>query len=425
MNIGHHPMHPARPESPRTANCQLLYFTTYSVTADGRTLAAITNAWSSHPEGASLARIDRATGKMEPLAVFPGPAMQAYPYFARPRSADPKQDYLFNGTVATHGLNKSSPCLHPASGNLYFVWGREDGWGQLDGVNLHDGRRRTILEIPPDRTVGYTHLDAAGEHLLLGLADRRILDFGAVRQGNREMSENYAQHGLTTRLVEVELATGRTSLRWEEPAWVTHVQYHPRRRDLVLYNHEWTWPLGVERIWLKADDGERVKIRREGRSIRFRVSPDLGLDDVAHEVWQENGEAVIYHGVRWDAGEYPEQFVGRAPVDPGAPLQEISIPRDRPSFYGHFFPSRAGDFVITDAIANEAGQKQRRGNLISRLNPDWERGSMEVVPLCASDTSWHTQDNHPHPVLTPDQQEVLFTSDCSGVRQIYSVPATP
>jgi len=46
-------MHPARPESPRTANCQLLYFTTYSVTADGGTLAAITNAWSSHPEGAS------------------------------------------------------------------------------------------------------------------------------------------------------------------------------------------------------------------------------------------------------------------------------------------------------------------------------------------------------------------------------------
>ncbi len=418
-------MHPARPESPRTANCQLLYFTTYSVTADGRTLAAITNAWSDHPEGASLARIDRATGQMEPLAIFPGPALQAYPYFARPRSADPKQDYLFNGTVATHGLNKSSPCLDPATGDLYFVWGRPDGWGQLDAVSLRDGRRRTIAEIPPDRTVGYTHLDPAGTHVLLSLADRRILDFGAVRQGNREMSEKYAQLGLTTQLGEVELATGRMTIRWEEPAWVTHVQYHPRRRDLVLYNHEWTWPLGLERIWLKADGGERVPVRRADRPIRFRTSPDLGTDDVAHEVWQENGEAVIYHGVRWDAGEYPEQFVGRAPVDPAQPLQEISIPRDRPSFYGHFFPSRQGDFVITDAIADETGQRQRRGNLIARLNPDWERGTMEVVPLCVSGTSWHTQDNHPHPVLTPDQREVLFTSDVSGVRQIYSVPAAP
>lgn len=418
-------MHSARPESPRTANCQLLYFTTYSVTADGRTLAAITNAWSDHPEGASLARIDRASGRMEPLAVFPGPALQAYPYFARPRSADPKQDYLFNGTVAEHGLNKSSPCLDPATGNLYFVWGRADGWGQLDAVNLHDGRRRTITEIPPDRTVGYTHLDPAGKHVLLSLADRRILDFGAVRQGNREMSEKYAQLGLTTQLAEVELATGKLTVRWEEPAWVTHVQYHPRRRDLVLYNHEWTWPLGLERIWLKADGGDRTPVRRPDRPIRFRVSPDLGLDDVAHEVWQENGEAVIYHGVRWDAGEYPEQFVGRAPVDPAQPLQEISIPRDRPSFYGHFFPSRQGDFVITDAIADEAGQRQRRGNLIARLDLDWERGSMAVVPLCVSGTSWHTQDNHPHPVLTPDQREVLFTSDVSGVRQINSVPSLP
>lgn len=416
-------MHTPRPESPRSANCQLLYFTSYSLTADGTVLAAITNAFSGHPEGASLARIDRATGKMEPLAVFPGPAMQAYPYFARPRSANPAEDYLFNGTVATHGLNKSSPCLHPASGNLFFVWGRADGWGQLDCVNLRDGKRRQLAEIPPERTVGYCHLDAAGEHVLLSLADSRILAFGEKRKGNQEMSENYAKFGLTTQLVEVEVASGKMTQRWEEPAWVTHVQYHPHRRDLVLYNHEWTWPLGVERIWMKSDGQPRTQVRRPGRAIQFRVSPDLGLDDVAHEVWQEDGNAVIYHGVRWDAGDYPEQFVGRAPVDAAAPLQEISIPRDVASFYGHFFPSRAGDFVITDAIADEAGKQKHKGNLISRLNMDWGNGRMQVVPLCASNTSWHTQDNHPHPVLSPDQREVLFTSDCDGVRRIYSVPS--
>jgi len=191
----------------------------------------------------------------------------------------------------------------------------------------------------------------------------------------------------------------------------------------VLYNHEWTWPLGVERIWLKSDGQPRVQVRPATRPVRFRTSSDPGLDDVAHEVWQEDGGAVIYHGVRWDAGEYPEQFVGRAPVDAGAPLQEISIPRDVASFYGHFFPSRAGDFVITDAMANEAGKQQRKGNLISRLNLDWANGRMDVVPLCESHTSWHTQDNHPHPVLSPDQREVLFTSDGDGRRRIYSVPA--
>ena len=419
------PMQTPRAESPRTANCQLLYFTSGSLTADGAVLAAITNAYSAHPEGASLARIARASGAMEPLAVFSGPAMQAYPYFARPRSANPAEDYLFNGTVATHGLNKSSPCLHPATGNLFFVWGREDGWGQLDCVNLRDGRRRMLAEIRPERTVGYCHLDAAGEHLLLSLADARILEFGAKRKGNQEMSANYAKFGLTTQIAEVEVATGRLTVRWEEPAWVTHVQYHPLRRDLVLYNHEWTWPLGTERIWLKSDKAPRSQVRPAGRPIRFRVSPDPGLDDVAHEVWQEDGQAVIYHGVRWDAGEYPEQFVGRAPVAGAAPLSEISIPRDAASFYGHFFPSRAGDFVITDALASEAGKKQRRGNLIARLDLDWANGGMEVVPLCASNTSWHTQDNHPHPVLSPDQREVLFTSDDDGVRRIYSVPASP
>ena len=79
--------------------------------------------------------------------------------------------------------------------------------------------------------------------------------------------------------------------------------------------------------------------------------------------------------------------------------------------------------MITDAVANEKGLAQRKGNLISRLNMDWINGTMEVVPLCESNTSWHTQDNHPHPVPSPDQTEVLFTSDRDGVRRIYSVPA--
>lgn len=108
--------------------------------------------------------------------------------------------------------------------------------------------------------------------------------------------------------------------------------------------------------------------------------------------------------------------------DGRAPLQEISIPRDVASFYGHFYPSRTGEFVITDAIANERGRVQRKGNLISRLDMDWVNGAMHVTPLCESNTSWLTQDNHPHPVLSPDEREVLFTSDVSGVRQIYSVP---
>ena len=74
-------------------------------------------------------------------------------------------------------------------------------------------------------------------------------------------------------------------------------------------------------------------------------------------------------------------------------------------------------------MADATGRRQRKGNLIARLNLDWANGRMDVVPLCAGNSSWHTQDNHPHPVLSPDQREVLFTSDSDGVRRIYSVPA--
>jgi len=42
-----------------------------------------------------------------------------------------------------------------------------------------------------------------------------------------------------------------------------------------------------------------------------------------------------------------------------------------------------------------------------------------------SGSSWLKQDNRRHPVLSPDQREVLFTSDRSCVRAIYPAPADP
>ena len=46
-------MHPPKPESPRSANCQLLYFTSYSLTADGAVLAS--TAGDGAPAGSARA----------------------------------------------------------------------------------------------------------------------------------------------------------------------------------------------------------------------------------------------------------------------------------------------------------------------------------------------------------------------------------
>lgn len=156
--------------------------------------------------------------------------MQSHPYFDRAHAGP--DDPLSNGAVTTHGLNKSSPCLHEAPGNLFFVWVRPDGASQLDVVSLRDGRRRALAEFPASRTAAYSHVDA---------------------------------------------------------------------------------------------------------------------------------------------------------------------------------------------VCDERGAARRRGNLITRLWPDWECGTMRVEPLCVADSSWRSQDDHPHLVLSADGREVFLNSDVSGVRRIYSV----
>jgi len=44
---------------------------------------------------------------------------------------------------------------------------------------------------------------------------------------------------------------------------------------------------------------------------------------------------------------------------------------------------------------------------------------VRVRRLCRHDTSWRTQNSHPHPALSPDDRWVVFTSDRGGKCQVY------
>lgn len=384
-----------------SADEQLPYFTTDCMTDGGGILALISTRFEEG--GFNVARLERSTGRIEPLTRLRDRYLCCYPYFD-------------GGDV---GLNKSSLALHSASGSLYFVVGLAGGTGQVCRVSLHTGKMEVLAELPSDVTVGYTHVSSDNRRLLLPLADSRILSVGRKRSHNSEISRFYRDNALITRMAEVDTQSGVIRTLWEEPDWVTHVQYHPRDYDRILFNHEWRWPLGTTRLWLRDGIGAGPRrLRDAGWSVGNGHLSASG-DNVAHEVWQQSGERFIYHGYTGDG----VAFVGSGDPD-GGDLREILFPPSLKGCYGHFIPDANGDRIVTDSFSSNGRCDDPRARYISLLRVDWERGDLQCQHLCLAGSSWKTQDEHPHPVFSSDGAEILFTSDMRGRRAVYALPAT-
>ena len=113
----------------------MLYFTTNSVTADGTTLAAITNAYSAHVEGASLA----------------GP--EGWRLALDPRNA--RKAAASGGTV-TLGARHSAIALHrEAKANtlparVFTV----EPTGDITFVHVRLGAATLVVSVPPETRVG-------------------------------------------------------------------------------------------------------------------------------------------------------------------------------------------------------------------------------------------------------------------------------
>lgn len=398
-----------RQETDAAANEQLLYFTTPSSTLDGHTLIAISDRFGGGVP--NLAQVDRSTGTVSPLSGFTQGPAACYPYFS-------------DGPC---GLNKSSPSFHPATGRLAWVEVRPDGANRVWLTSLSAQRAEVVAEFGPGRTVGYTHISAAGERLLLPLGDARLIEIAQRRRHNRDIADVYAAEGMVTRMVEVDLRTTAARVLWEEPGWVTHCQYHPVDARRVLFNHEWTWPVGLRRLWLW-EHGTRAARRCRDAGVGVGGGRTSGAeDDVSHEIWTPDGRGILYHGY-WrahDEDDVPHKgrpFIGRIDLDTGR-TRELFLPDDVPAGYGHYIPSPDGERIVTDALLDPAAPHDPRRRRLAILCPHWDEERVTGLLLGAAGSSWATQDEHPHPVFTADGREVIFTSDRAGRRAIYSFPA--
>jgi len=366
-------------------NNQLLYFTSPSLTADGRHLVFI----SDRTGNPNLFTRDLVSGKERQLTTNTDGVLKAYVYF----DGNPYR-----------GFGKGSVSLDLKSGTAYYIQGR-----QIRAVTL-EGRQRLLAELPPDQMTAYTHVSADGSRLCVPTTDARALDGDKKLQGKPEwdIDQRVREEGLSSYLRIYDTATGKLIHVEQVPkAWITHVQFSPVDRNLILYNNEWSFESGIRRMRLW-DGHKHITLRTEGEG-RSR------FDNTVHEMWERDGQAIIYHGTYKNGAAY----LGRVRPD-GSQLSEIELPRGWKR-YGHFTVGEPGELVTDCCYETPSDPAKGSGAWISLLRVDWNQRIIQWFPLVLNGSSWDSQDSHPHPVFNQAADSIWFTSDMSGKRAVYQV----
>jgi hypothetical protein len=387
---------------------QLLYFTTPSLTADGRHLVAVRETEEGDP---NIVTLDLATGIERALTDNRDGTLKSYVYFR---------------DNPGRGLGKASINMDAARGIVYFLQGYE-----LCCVDLA-GRRRVLTRIPDDQVTAFTHVSADGSRICVPTTDARALEDGT--HDRRRTGENFVggrrneiisdkpaydidERVRTERLssyIRVFDTTTGEQIRCERvpEAWITHVQFSPVNPDWILYNHEWPSDCGIRRLWLWDGAGHR-RLRTEGAG-RSRK------DWSCHEMWTADGHWIIYHGKFADGTAY----IGR--VSPaGGDNIELALPPEYQR-YGHFTAGTVhNDWLVSDGYWHPSGVPENGlwgGEWIAKLQVDWEARRITWTPLCAHHSAWDCQDSHPHPVYSPGDRWVYFTSNLGGGRCVCRFP---
>jgi len=280
------------------------------------------------------------------------------------------------GGVDGHGV-----CTSRARREVIFFEGRE-----LKGVDADTLAERTIYRVPETHLAGLPSASGDGRLVAFAEGTDRGWRTGPQYQGFARMMEESPP--TTIRVVETD--TGRNWAAYEDPAWCGHVNISPVRPDLICYCHEGPWEMVKQRMWIVTAEG----------STRYALRPQDENDAVGHEYWLSDGERVAFHN--WRKGE--GHRMGWIRFD-NADQHEFPFPDGS----GHFQSNSDNSLQVGDGSAGEPYL------LLWRI--EGEVGAARK--LVRHGSSFHIQEAHPHPVFSPDDRWVLYTSDATGYCNVY------
>jgi oligogalacturonide lyase len=189
---------------------------------------------------------------------------------------------------------------------------------------------------------------------------------------------------------------------------ITHVSLHPDDGNSLLFCHDGPWHL-VQRLWT-------ANVTTDVIAPLFVQQHNL--EGVVHEFFTPSGRVGAQYSFRYKP-EMPFFLFADIYMDRDGKNQERFYYRyQRP---GHISVSTDELLAVGDAamLSKEVEDWQRYVSLV-RYNR--EDHSARAAILCAHDTSGK-KSAHVHPVFTPDDRRIVYSSDSEGFLNIYTVEA--
>jgi oligogalacturonide lyase len=294
--------------------------------------------------------------------------------------------------------NTFGGALSPDDKYLYFVRAKRN----LVRLNLAS-LAEEIVYVTPDDWVAYgTWVTNSACTKMAGI-EMAASDWFPMNDWTKFREMFFAQP--RCRLISIDLKTGAREVILEEQRWLGHPQYRPFDDNTVAFCHEGPKDLVKARMWFVDEDGSNVrcgKLHDEGESC-------------THEFWVPDGSAMIY--VSYLQGEAYRTICSLDPVT----LENrrlIHMPQ-----CVHLMSNRDGSLVVGDGAGTAVDAKNRgEGNDPYLYVFDLKAGTSKYI--ARHDTSWRVykddrQVTHPHPSFTPDERQVLYTSDIDGEPALY------
>jgi oligogalacturonide lyase len=299
------------------------------------------------------------------------------------------------------GENTFGGFLSPDDRHLYFVRAER----LLVRLSL-DTLEEAVIYSVPDDWVGYgTWVANSACTRMVGIEIRRS-DWFPLSDWQKFREMFFARP--RCRMIRIDLRSGAREVIHEIDGWLGHPQYRPFDDDTVAFCHEGPHDLIDARMWFCREDGTQVRCGKEHEEG----------ESCTHEFWVPDGSAMIYvsylkgHKERWICSLDPVTLVHR---------RLTAMPPCSHLMSNHDGSLIVGDGCATPADVDDTGGYQVRNDPYLHLF-DLKAGTERSV--ARHDSSWRVykgnrQVTHPHPSFTPDEKQVLYTSDHEGEPALY------
>ena len=291
--------------------------------------------------------------------------------------------------------------MSPDDRHLYFVRAER----QLIRLELQGLKEEVIYRVP-EGWVGYgTWVSNSGCTKMVGI-EIHADDWFPLSDWKKFHAMFHAKP--RCRLIRIDLATGAREVILERHGWLGHPQYQPFHDDTVAYCHEGPHDLVDARMWFINEDGTDMRCGKEHEKG----------ESCTHEFWVPDGSAMVY--VSYLAGERDRWICRLDPVT----LESTRLVHMPPC--SHLMSNFDGTLIVGDGCGSpqDVAATDQHDIATDPYLHVFDLASGTSRAIARHDSSWKVhkgsrQVTHPHPSFTPDEKQVLFSSDAEGEPALY------